>query len=102
MIGGYIGPHVDTDGNGGESFDDYEKNPISLKLGGERLMTFMVYLSSVEEGGGGNTVFPLLGLSIPPSIGTALFWFTVRTNLNRSNFVMKYYRLVQMVFGMKG
>ena len=41
-------------------------------------MTFMVYLSSIPEGGGGNTVFPLLGLSVPPVKGTALFWNTVR------------------------
>ena len=70
--GGYIAPHVDE-------FDlDYTKDPINAKLGGERLMTFMVYLSSIPEGGGGNTVFPLLGLSVPPAKGTALFWNTVR------------------------
>ena len=70
--GGYIAPHVDA-------FDlDYTKDPIKAKLGGERLMTFMVYLSSIPEGGGGNTVFPLLGLSVPPAKGTALFWNTVR------------------------
>lgn len=69
--GGYIAPHVDE-------FDlDYTKDPIKA-IGGERLMTFMVYLSSIPEGGGGNTVFPLLGLSVPPAKGTALFWNTVR------------------------
>ena len=79
FIGGYIEPHVDTDGNGGKTFDDYEKNPLGKLLGGERLMTFMVYLSSVPDGGGGNTVFPLLGLSVPPQEGSALFWKTVRS-----------------------
>ena len=81
--GGYIEPHIDTDGGGGAAFEDYEKDPVSLKLGGERLMTFMVYLSSIAEGGGGNTVFPLLGLSVPPTKGTALFWNTVRIWVQR-------------------
>lgn len=78
LPGGYIEPHVDSDGSGGSAYEDYEKNPLAMKLGGERLMTFMVYLSSIPEGGGGNTVFPLLGLSVPPAKGTALFWNTVR------------------------
>ena len=41
-------------------------------------MTFMVYLSSTEKGG--NTVFPLQGVSVPPREGTALFWHTVTSS----------------------
>ena len=40
-------------------------------------MTFMVYLSNVEAGG--HTVFPNLGLSVPPARGSALFWHTVNS-----------------------
>ena len=40
-------------------------------------MTFMVYLSDVEAGG--HTVFPNLGLSVPPARGSALFWHTVNS-----------------------
>ena len=72
-IGGWIGPHVDSDGSGFAT--DYDKNPELARYGGERLMTFMVYLTTVAAGG--NTVFPLLGLSVPPRRGDALFWHTV-------------------------
>ena len=66
-----------------DAFDlEYEKNPLKMLLGGERLMTLMVYLSDIAEGGGGNTVFPLLGLSVPPTKGTALFWNTVTIIFN--------------------
>ena len=40
-------------------------------------MTFMVYLSDVEAGG--HTVFPNLGLSVPPVRGSALFWHTINS-----------------------
>ena len=44
------------------------------KYGGERILTFMIYLSTVS---GGNTVFPLPGISIQPEVGKALLWFNV-------------------------
>ena len=34
----------------------------------------MIYLSTVS---GGNTVFPLPGISIQPEVGKALLWFNV-------------------------
>ena len=46
---------------------------------GERLLTFMVYLSTVRAGGA--TVFPALGLVVPPQEGTALFWHTINTQV---------------------
>jgi hypothetical protein len=49
-------------------------------------MTFMVYLSDIKEGGGGNTVFPLLGLSVPSTMGTALFWNTVKLKVQVKTF----------------
>ena len=42
-------------------------------LGGIRVVTFMIYLSSVEAGG--YTVFPQAGVSVKPELGSALYWF---------------------------
>ena len=42
----------------------------------------MVYLSTVRAGGA--TVFPALGLVVPPQEGTALFWHTINTQVYRS------------------
>ena len=40
-----------------------------------RILTFFLYLSDVEEGG--ETSFPLLGLSVKPKMGRALLWPSV-------------------------
>ena len=44
-----------------------------INFGGARIVTFMIYLSSVEAGG--HTIFPQTGISIQPTLGSALFWF---------------------------
>ena len=41
-------------------------------------MTYMVYLSEVEEGG--NTVFTSNGVQNHPVKGDALFWFNIRSD----------------------
>ena len=46
-----------------------------LRFGGLRIMTFMIYLTQVESGG--HTIFPQAGISVKPSIGSALFWFNM-------------------------
>ena len=74
-LGGYIELHQDSNVGRGEGVD--YSQPASWVLGGERLMTVMLYLSSTTRGG--NTVFPLLGLSSPPRQGTALVWHTLDT-----------------------
>ena len=75
--GGYIELHIDSNPKTNQGTVNYD-DPSEWLLTGERLMTFMVYLSSVEEGG--NTAFPLLGLTVPPSQGAALFWHTVTSS----------------------
>jgi prolyl 4-hydroxylase len=43
-----------------------------VERGGQRSWTAMVYLNDVEEGG--ETVFPRLGVSIPPQRGALIIW----------------------------
>ena len=47
----------------------------SIEFGAEQLLSFTIFLSSVETGG--NKVFPQSGLSITPTVGSALFWFNI-------------------------
>ena len=44
-----------------------------MRRGGERFVTFMLYLSTPEAGG--NTIFVQPGISVRPEIGSALYWF---------------------------
>jgi len=44
-------------------------------MAGDRLATFMFYLSNIELGGG--TAFPALGVVARPIPGSALFWFNL-------------------------
>ena len=57
-------------------FDWFEPNSVGAKKhlcrGGQRLATFVLYLSEVESGGG--TSFPRLGLEVFPKSGSALFF----------------------------
>ena len=67
-LGGQIEVHVDY------------WNTDNKRLGGARIATFLTYLSDVEAGG--RTVFPGLGLSVTPELGSALFWLTVSCTCN--------------------
>ena len=69
-LGGRYTPHYDAYGMYERPLPEETKFYMQSK--GDRIGTFMVYLSSVELGGG--TVFPLLGLRSLPVEGDAIFW----------------------------
>ncbi|KAK4299461.1 hypothetical protein Pmani_028247 [Petrolisthes manimaculis] len=49
-----------------------------LYLPGDRIATFMVYLSDVSAGG--RTGFPKAGVSVVPKAGSAVFWYNLKRN----------------------
>jgi len=49
-----------------------------LQRGGQRLATFILYLTDVEQGGG--TAFPNIGLEVFPKKGNALFFLNTDAN----------------------
>ncbi|XP_038564326.1 prolyl 4-hydroxylase subunit alpha-2 isoform X5 [Micropterus salmoides] len=65
-VGGQYEPHY-----------DFSRRPFdsSLKVDGNRLATFLNYMSDVEAGGA--TVFPDFGAAIWPRKGTAVFWYNL-------------------------
>ena len=80
-LGGQYAPHLDSigyhthKGTASKVDDRYTKY---YSLVGDRLATFMVYLSNVDVGGG--TVFPLLELRNSVFAGDALFWNNLYTD----------------------
>nr|XP_044636359.1 prolyl 4-hydroxylase subunit alpha-2 isoform X4 [Equus asinus] len=72
-------PKVANYGMGGqyEPHFDFSRRPFDsgLKTEGNRVATFLNYMSDVEAGGA--TVFPDLGAAIWPKKGTAVFWYNL-------------------------
>ena len=67
-----------------ESHHDFIEHQV-MRPCGPRLLTFFLYLSDVEEGGG--TTFTDLDLTISPKVGRALLWPSViNDNVNEKDF----------------
>ncbi|XP_006888152.1 PREDICTED: prolyl 4-hydroxylase subunit alpha-2 isoform X1 [Elephantulus edwardii] len=67
-MGGQYEPHFD--------FSRSDEQDVFKSLGtGNRVATFLNYMSDVEAGGA--TVFPDLGAAIWPKKGTAVFWYNL-------------------------
>ncbi|ESO90706.1 hypothetical protein LOTGIDRAFT_233738 [Lottia gigantea] len=73
-LGGLYGPHLDCLSKNGDTESEYSQ----FKDSGERVATWMFYLSDVEFGGA--TVFPRAKARIPARKGTAAFWFNTFRN----------------------
>src|SRR5262245_17667346 len=48
-----------------------------LARGGNRVITFMIYLNTIPEGYGGETQFDFAGMLIRPEIGKACLWYNL-------------------------
>lgn len=70
-IGGQYEPHYDSQ-------DTQLVNDSALQTQGRRISTVLIYMSDVEVGG--STVFPNLGVALPPKRGSAVFWFNLFKN----------------------
>ncbi|KQS70624.1 prolyl 4-hydroxylase subunit alpha-1 [Drosophila erecta] len=68
-LGGYFQEHSD--------YMDIKLHPELIEEG-DRLMTFLFYITDVPVGGA--TVFPAAKLSIQPKKGSALFWYNLHNN----------------------
>ncbi|KAH9488181.1 hypothetical protein Btru_064867 [Bulinus truncatus] len=79
-LGGMYAPHQDSvkvsRANGRE-------NIPSLRHAGDRLATWMYYLSDVILGGA--TVFPLLNLTVTPLKGSAVLWYNLQADGTTDN-----------------
>ncbi|XP_061176200.1 prolyl 4-hydroxylase subunit alpha-1-like [Saccostrea echinata] len=75
-VGGMQKPHVDFLNI---SLGEYQKGEErSIRMSGDRVATWMFYLSDVESGGA--TVFPEIKVRVPVTKGAALFWYNIKRN----------------------
>ncbi|XP_048770312.1 prolyl 4-hydroxylase subunit alpha-1-like [Ostrea edulis] len=75
-VGGMRKPHVDFLNI---SLGEYQRNiERSIRMSGDRVATWMFYLSDVEKGG--STVFPEVKTRVPVVKGAALFWYNMKRN----------------------
>lgn len=72
--GGFYGKHHD--------FILEETNPENFKKLGPRILTFLIYLSDVDDGG--QTCFFHLNKSVEPKMGRAILWTNVLDNLDKN------------------
>ncbi|XP_078322440.1 prolyl 4-hydroxylase subunit alpha-1-like [Crassostrea virginica] len=75
-VGGMLKPHYDYLNI---SLGEYVRNvERSIRQSGDRVATWMFYLSNVEAGGA--TVFPEAKVRVQPVKGSALFWYNIKKN----------------------
>ena len=79
-IGGVYNTHPDPlmSASSGDLKNMDEHKKVDFITRGDRLATFMGYLSDVQLGGA--TVFPNIGVSIAPERGSAAFWWNLYSN----------------------
>ena len=78
-IGGHYDAHMDT-----QIKDKEPDSPMVMTMDhdlkkyptGDRMSTFMLYLTEVLRGG--YTVFPRLGIYVPPVKGAAVYWHNIK------------------------
>ena len=66
-LGGYYAAHFDYNAK------RFTRDIVRDKVMGDRIATFMLYLSDVQAGG--YTVFPEIGIFARPIQGSAVFWY---------------------------
>ncbi|KAK7093424.1 hypothetical protein V1264_007184 [Littorina saxatilis] len=72
-MGGHYDVHMDP--------FDHTPDDNLLNRSGERLATFLIYLSDVKKGG--NTVFVRSKISVAPQKGMALFWYNFDPSMKK-------------------
>ena len=77
-IGGQYGAHWDASDSLSGSKELPVDQQVYSKATGDRMSTFMAYLSDVEVGG--STAFPLLGIAAQPSKGDGVFWINLESS----------------------
>lgn len=70
-VGGYYKQHCDY-------FDpNWPGNSPVLNRGGQRIITFLMYLNDLSQECGGSTHFTKIDLNIQPKTGSAIVWYNV-------------------------
>lgn len=59
----------------------YKGAKVTLDRGGQRVVTFMIYLNTIPEGCGGETYFNKAGMSVKPDMGKACMWYNLFPNM---------------------
>ncbi|CAL4125166.1 unnamed protein product, partial [Meganyctiphanes norvegica] len=76
-IGGHYNYHMDTLWKD-QPEDTWEERGKNNLQAGDRLATWMFYLSDVADGG--RTAFPKAGVGVAPIKGAAVFWYNIQPN----------------------
>ncbi|XP_013383379.1 prolyl 4-hydroxylase subunit alpha-1-like [Lingula anatina] len=81
-VGGMYKPHYDAFG----VHYDASEGPEYLRDSGDRVGTWMFYLTDVEAGGA--TVFPAIKVTVPPVKNAAVFWYNLKRDGRRDTYTI--------------